>query len=141
MDETTEKLIIDEKAVRVNLQALRSMLIGDREEAIIQFHKAIELDNNFPEPYFHLGNIYIKDDNFKLASEMYEEAIKITKDNGNLFFNLGICKSNLGEINDAIKNYIKCLKIDPSNTKALKFLGNCYKDCKNFNAGLYQELW
>ena len=29
---------------------------------------------------------------------MYEEAIKITKDNGNLFFNLGICKSNLGEI-------------------------------------------
>ena len=46
MDETTEKLIIDEKAVRINQQALRSMLVGDREEAIIQFHNAIELDNN-----------------------------------------------------------------------------------------------
>ena len=142
MDETTEKLIIDEKAVRINQQALRLMLVGNREEAIIQFHNAIELDNNFPEPYFHLGNIYIKEDNFKLASEMYEEAIKITKDNGNLFFNLGICKSNLGEINEAIKNYIKCLKIDPSNTKALKFLGNCYKDCKNFkDASKIYKKW
>ena len=88
MDETTEKLIIDEKAVRFNQQALRSVLVGNHEEAIIQFHNAIKLDNNFSEPYFHLGNIYIKEDNFKLASEMYEEAIKITKDNGNIFFNL-----------------------------------------------------
>ena len=53
MDKTTEKLIIDEKAVRFNQQALRLVLVGNYEEAIIQFYNAIKLDNNFSEPYFH----------------------------------------------------------------------------------------
>ena len=85
MDESTEKLIINEKAVRLNQQALRSILIGDQTEAIIQFNNAIKMDNNFSEPYFHLGNIYIKEDNFELASKMYNEAIKLATDNPNLY--------------------------------------------------------
>ena len=37
-----------------------------------------------------------------------------------------------GEFNDAIENYEKCLELNPSHFKALKFLSNCYKDIKKF---------
>ena len=67
--------------------------------------------------------------------------LKLPKITEIFFFNLGICKSNLGEINEAIINYIKCLKIDPSNTKALKFLEIVTKIVKNFKDARAHSQW
>ena len=45
-------------------------------------------------------------------------------------------------IDEAKNAYKECLKIDPKNKKALKFLGNCYKDLKYFSEALrtYRKL-
>ena len=63
---------------------------------------------------------------------MYKKAIGIDPNKSEYYYNLAIAQSNLEETNKAIKNYKKCLKLDPNNTKAIKFLGNCFKDIKNF---------
>ena len=123
-------------AVRLNQEGLRLILLGKTEDAINCFEKSIKKSFNFPDPYFHLGNYYFQTNNHEKAEKYYLNAIKIDQNNADFFFNLGILKYSKGLIDEATNLYKKCLDIDPSYTKSLKYLGNIYKDKKEFRRAL-----
>ena len=123
-------------AVRLNQEGLRLILLGKTENAINCFEKSIKISFNFPDPYFHLGNYYFQTNNPEKAEKYYLDAIKIDQNNPDFFFNLAILKYSKGLIDEAINLYKKCLDINPSYTKSLKYLGNIYKDKKEFRRAL-----
>ena len=123
-------------AVRLNQEGLRLILLGKTEDAINCFEKSIKISFNFPDPYFHLGNYYFQTNNPEKAEKYYLDAIKIDQNNPDFFFNLAILKYSKGLIDEAINLYKKCLDINPSYTKSLKYLGNIYKDKKEFRSAL-----
>ncbi len=126
------KTNLTQKAIRLNQKGLKYHLFGNVEEAINSFKQSITADFKYPDPYFNLGNIYIQKNEFLISEKFYEKAIQFNNKNSDYFYNLAITKYNLDKIDEAIINYQKSLKLEPENFKAYKFLGNCYKDLKNF---------
>ena len=124
-------------AKKHNQEGLRLILLGKKNESISSFKKSIELKTNLSEPYFHLGNIYIQTGHFSIAEDMYCKAISLEPNNSDYYYNIAIIKSNQNKIYEAIENYEKCLELNPSHFKALKFLSNCYKDIKKFKEALF----
>ena len=123
---------LTQKAIRLNQKGLKNLLFGNVQEAINSFEQSITADYKYPDPYFNLGNIYIQNSDFHLSEKFYEKAIQFNNKKPDYFYNLAITKYNLNKIEEAIINYQKSIELEPENFKAYKFLGNCYKDLKNF---------
>jgi tetratricopeptide (TPR) repeat protein len=60
------------------------MLTGNNEKGIASFLRAKKLDVNFYSPYYNLGNAYFNSGKFREATEEYEKALTLTKDDNNL---------------------------------------------------------
>jgi len=127
---------VKQNAIRFHQEGLKLCLFGDKNSAVKSFKQSINLDKDYADPYFQLGNIYIQSEEFDLSEAMLETAIKLNNQNPDFYYNLAITKYILNKTEEAILNYRESLKLDPNNSKALKFLGNCYKDIKNFNEAL-----
>ena len=123
-------------AIRLNQEGLRLILLGKKDDAINSFKESISLSFNYPDPFFHLANIYIQSNQYSLAEKYYLLAIEINPNNADYYYNLAITKYNTNKPDEALNLYKKCLELDPNNTKALKFLGNIYKDNKEFNLAI-----
>ena len=111
-------------AIRLNQEGLRLILLGKKDDAINLFKESISLACNYPDPFFHLANIYIQSNQYSLAEKYYLLALEINPNNADYYYNLAITKYNTKRPDEALNLYKKCLELDPNNTKALKFLGN-----------------
>ncbi len=61
-------------------------------------------------------------DDFAIAADLYKEVIKTEGSSAALYYNLGNCYYRMGRLGDAIVAYERALRLDPSNTDALKNL-------------------
>ena len=70
------------------------------------------------------------------------DAIKLDKKSSVYHFNLGVALTQCNDHNGAAGAYKECLKIEPRNKLAVKFLANSYKDLKMFPEALktYKKL-
>ena len=64
-------------AIRLNQEGLRLILLGKKDDAISLFKESISISFNYPDPFFHLANIYIQSNQYSLAEKYYLLAIEI----------------------------------------------------------------
>lgn len=90
------------------------------EEAVGELKRAAELDPDFAEAHYRLGNAYLalgnKDEaekSFRDAVKAYEKITRRDEKNSDAFYFLGLCYEKLGEYDDAVKALKEAVKTAP----------------------------
>ncbi len=84
-----EVLRIDPQAGNQYTLAMRHLRFEKEKLAIKAFEAAIEIDEDYPDPHYQLGNVYFRGDKLKKAIPAYEDAVKLDPNNPIYQFSLG----------------------------------------------------
>jgi Tfp pilus assembly protein PilF len=101
---------------------------GEYEKAVEAYKRAIEINPDSAEAYYHLGMAYSSLGKYKDAVEAYSRSIKIRPDYAAAHYNLGHAYSNLNQHDKAIKAFRHSIQHEPDNLEAYFALGNAYFD-------------
>ena len=102
--------------------------IGKTKEAQNAYHKAIELNPDFPDAYYNLGNIFRDFRNFKAAENFYRKAIKLNPDLENAHINLGVLLRDIGKLKEAELSIRQAINLNPDFPDSYYNLGLILKD-------------
>jgi len=92
--------------------------LGDFAGAVLDFSKALELDETYMQGYTSRGFAYRKLGNFKLAIEDYGKAIELDEKHLKSYNNRGYCYAKVGLFEKAVEDYGKVIEMDPENFHA-----------------------
>ena len=97
--------------------------LGQYEEALDYYHKALELCSDFPMVWNNKGLSHFRLGQFDKAREAYEKAIEINPLFIKPFSNMGILYYELKGDNKKAKNWlVKALTLDPNYQRAKGYL-------------------
>lgn len=104
-------------------------------QALKYFNKSLEINPDNASAYFGAGNILFKHKKLSDSINAYENALK-RQNNPKFFYNLGIALTFQGRIEEAIKIFSDCLKIENSVAAATNRLF-----CMQYSDKLTPEKW
>jgi Flp pilus assembly protein TadD len=96
---------------------------GSKEEALAQYHRAIELDPHYAKAHYNLGNALLQMDKPEDAIAQYRLALETTPDDSIILNNLGIALAAKNDDNGAIAQFRKALEFNPDSVNARFDLG------------------
>ncbi|XP_030112110.2 dnaJ homolog subfamily C member 7 [Taeniopygia guttata] len=129
-----------EKAVQFFVQALR--MAPDHEKACLACRNAKALKAKKED-----GNKAFKKGNYKLAYELYTEALGIDpnniKTNAKLYCNRGTVNSKLRKLEEAIDDCTNAVKLDDTYVKAYLRRAQCYMDTEQYEDAVrdYEKVY
>jgi len=82
-------------------RALYWQLVKQPDKATVDFFNAVALDNAWPEPYFHLGAIYLGKKDYEQALMWLKELARLVPDNPNALNNLAAAYAASGRTQEA----------------------------------------
>ena len=106
----------------------KSYRSGNLEQAINYCEKSIELDPNWYVPYYQMGVIYRKLDQYEKSIEYLNRVLEIKPDHDKTWFTLGTHYESIDNLHNAITHYNKALELNPNYYKASSNLAKCYAD-------------
>ena len=92
---------------------------GNYETAIENFQKAIELDDNKPEIFYNLANVYSKINKRDKSIIFYEKALNLNPEYSAALNNVAAEYLKLEDLKNARDNIIKSLTIDSKSVEAI----------------------
>jgi len=110
--------------------------IGDFDNAVKNYKKAITLNNNYAEAHFNLGNTYQDLGQFNDSILSYQKAITLNPDYHEAHNNLGGSFLDLYREDDAIQCYKNALKINPDYVEAHFTLGLIFQESGRFDEAI-----
>ena len=115
------KLVSFEKKENARRHFNKGVLASGKEQwnqAASHFRKAIEIDPNYKEAYYNLGNALDDTGDLKGAVENYRRAIEIDPKLKEAYYNLGSALDDTGDLKGAVENYRRSIEIDPKLKEA-----------------------
>jgi protein O-GlcNAc transferase len=113
--------------------------IQDNTKAEFFYKKAIELKEY--KAKIALGNLYLNLGNYEKAEEVYEDIIKFSSDNAEVYFNRALNFSNAGKIDLALKNFKSAEALKPKiYDEQLKLYAFLYSKNKICDWHDYQKI-
>lgn len=110
--------------------------LGNVEEAINLYNKAIELDPYEVWAYGNIGCIYERTNQDKKALMYFNKALEIEEDY-RIYYNIGVSLKKLGYIEEAKKNYLKSIELEPSFPSSYLNLAVIYKESFDYSKGIF----
>jgi len=99
---------------------------GDKEKAVLDYQKSLELKPDFLLSLSALGNIFAKKGNFEKAVESYKKAFELGITDTLALYNYGACLVNLGNSDEAKTVFEKLVSLDANYSDAYYQLGIIY---------------
>jgi len=93
--------------------------LGDMDNAILEYIKAVKLDPNFTQAHYFLGNVYQIIGNAELAADSFYKAIKLQPDFFEALNNLSAVLVELRRATEAKDIIERALKIAPNSNQLL----------------------
>jgi len=115
----------DEKLAYMNLGAIHYEL-GELEEAIRCYGKAIEIDSLYKSPYNALAYAYDKSGDFEKSIWAINKYISLAPGEARPYYTRGNLYAYNGKLDEAIVSYKKSLEIKPDFYMSLSMLGHMY---------------
>ncbi|MGK7928002.1 MAG: tetratricopeptide repeat protein [Spirulina sp.] len=98
--------------------------LGQYEQALASYNKAIEFKPDKPESWNNRGVVLDDLGRYEEAIASYDKAIEIKPDDHEAWYNLGVTLSNLGRKEEAIASYDRAIEIKPDLHEAWYSRGN-----------------
>ncbi len=120
----------------------KSKALEDYESALKHFFKAIKINNLSPVPHYEIALIYNSNENYLLAIEQIEKAIKLDKDNIWYLQLYAQTLFNISDFNKAAIEYRKLIIKQPTNDELYFKLADLYIYSNDFKKAIkvYNEL-
>ena len=104
------------------------VLRGEIDAAIAHFHRALEIQPDYVEPFNNLGNAFAFRGETDKAIAHYRKALEIQPNYMKAHYNLGLALAGRGRFDEAIAHYRAALEIQPDYVDAYNNLGNAFAD-------------
>ena len=114
-------------AVLYNIQGAIAHRLGQIDDSIRHYNKAIAIKPDYAEAYSNLGNTLQEQGNLEEAIDAYNKAIDIQPKYADAYNNLGNTLHLQGRLDKAIDAYKKALSINPSLSDAFYNMGNAFQ--------------
>jgi tetratricopeptide (TPR) repeat protein len=108
------------------------MDVGNIEQALVAFERAVEINPSLAECQTNLGNVYLKMDRIEDAIDQYRAALEINPSDAKTHNNLGNALTSAGRLDDAISEYSESLELDPNFAEVYTNLSVVYCEKKMF---------
>jgi tetratricopeptide (TPR) repeat protein len=109
---------------------------GDREAAISDFTRAIELEPDSPVAYSNRGNVKSEKGEHDSAIVDYNKAIEIDSNYAGAYLNRGHAKLHKGEIDEAMADYSHVLRLKPDYPPAYHHRGVARRANKDLDGAI-----
>ena len=113
----------------------------ERDLAIEDFNKLIQLEPNCTKGYFYAseayydrGTVHCSEGNDDFAIKDYTKAIELQPDHADAYFDRGATYKGVGDYNAAIEDFSKFIELSPAHAMAYFSRGNTY-----FIKGKYEK--
>lgn len=97
-------------------------VLGDKETALAECSRAIEIAPNEPKPHYTKGLIYMEDGRFKEALPEFEETVRLAPGDELGHVKYAAVLNALGDTASAVTEYSRALSIKPDDVTALNNL-------------------
>ena len=111
-----------------NLMGASAAQIGQLEDAILAFKKALAIKPDYAEAYNNIGNALKDQGKMDKAIEAYKKALSLRPDYAEALNNIGNALLDQGKLCEAINVFQKALSIKPDYAEAFNNIGNALKD-------------
>jgi len=127
---TAKTLIINypNESLLFNIIGVCYKTIGQLQDAIKCFEKAVIIKTNFTDAHYNLGLTFQELNMLEAAVKSYKKALEIEPKYAIVHNNLGIVFKELGQIYESIKSYEKAIISQPDFAEAYNNLGNALKE-------------
>jgi len=102
--------------------------LQDYPEAIKHYQKALDIQDDYVQAWYNLGNVYYHLENYHEAIKHYQKARDIQDDYVNAWFGLGNVYCALNDYPEAIKHYQKAIELKADFVHAWYGLGSVYSN-------------
>jgi len=102
------------------------------DDATVQFKKAIEADDNFPDAHYMLGYCYRKLNNFPEAEKEFKKAISLDSKFEKSYIALANLQSAADRSSDATNTFNAVISFNENSPRANYGLGKIYYDQKKY---------
>jgi len=106
-------------------------VLNDLEKAEQYLIKANEIDNNAVLVNYNLARLYEEKEEFALSKDYYQRAIDLDPLNSYYFFRVTTPLEELGLNDEAEKNYLKAIELNPKDNTYRDYLAYLYVDNLN----------
>ena len=110
--------------------------IGQPDEAVKRFEKALAINPDYAEAHNNLGVTLQNLGQLDSAVESYKKAITSNPEHTEAHNNLGLILQDLGLMDEAVISYEKAITSNPEYTEAHNNLGNIFKELKQLDAAV-----
>ena len=135
-----EKTIKKKNDVGIELKTIYkkigNLIKAEKIAEAIDYIKDEIKENNVPELYNQLGNIYFNKENYDKSIEAYEKALEIDENHIESLYNRANIYKIYWDFDNAINLLNKILKIDEYDYQSLTLLGDIYFKKENFDEAL-----
>jgi tetratricopeptide (TPR) repeat protein len=122
-----EKMINEGQSFRV---------LGQFEEAMSCFDKALEIDPKNVRAWISRGNLFLDQKLFNEAISCYNKAIEIEPGNKKYWYNIGFALQKSDKFEESLEYFNYSLKIDPKYVKALTAKGSSLSQLSRYEEAL-----
>jgi len=107
--------------------------VGNYDEGIAEFNKAITIDPNNVNAYYNRGTVYFNKGNFDQAILDFNKAIEIEPKASNAYLNRSAAYFGKGNYDQAISDDSKVIEIDPEYAEAYISRAVAYYEKKEYD--------
>lgn len=111
--------------------------IGDYNQALVNYTKALKINPNIEGVYCNRGLVYAAMGNLPQAIADYDKAIEINPNDEDAYNNRGLAYKNKEDFIHAISDFNKALEINPNSAQIYDNRGNAYSVRGQFNQGIF----
>lgn len=117
-----------ESYILFNIQGSVLKGLGQLDEAIYAYEKALSIKPDHATSSYNMGNALQKKGQHEEAIKAYNKAIKLNPDFVEAYNNMGNAFQAQGKLEDAVNACSKALAINPNHAQAYNSLGNALKE-------------
>jgi tetratricopeptide (TPR) repeat protein len=114
--------------------------IGKFDNAIAEFRKAIEINQEYVSAYYSRGNAYFAKKVFDQAIADYSKAIELSpldvKHRDRIYNNRGVAYAFKGEFDQAITDFSEAIALNPKDASTYLNRGKAYRDKRKFDQAI-----
>jgi len=109
---------------------------NNKDDAITNFERAVEINPNHFEALFHLANTYFSNGQFDQAIKTYEKATTVNPESQQTFFNFALVLETIGQREKAFEKLECSLEQNPNYARARKFLASLLQKEKLYDQAI-----